>query len=422
MLRSFTIGILCWASIDGSNVAVAGDWPAFRGPAGDGVSTETGVPLAWSAENVLWTAPLPFRGNSSPIVSRGRVFVTCSTNRFGTRRGLFCFDRRDGRQLWSRFVEFEDAEPTHDDNPYCTPTPAADGERVVVWHGSAGLHCYGYDGTPVWSRDLGPFRHLWGHAASPIFHGEAVILNCGPGKRTFVTAIDRCTGETIWQTDEPGGDDGINRPAETANMLGSWSTPVVAHVDDRDQIVVGLPFHVQAYDPDDGRVIWSCRGLGNVVCGSVLVGDGVGAAFGGFFGPSLGFRLTGEGDISDSSRLWHVTKSSPQRVATGVIVNGSIYVASTAGVECLDLHTGAKRWYQRLRGKANKIWSSLIAAEGRVYVTDQDGTTFVFSADPSKFELLATNGGGGPTNSTLAISNGQIFMRTFTHLICIAGD
>lgn len=394
------------------------DWPAFRGPAGTGIADDNDVPLHWSSdENIKWKSPLPGPGDSSPVVSGERVFVTCA-NKSGKRRGLYCFDRKNGEQLWSKIVEFDGEEPTHETNPYCGSSPAADGRRVVVWHGSAGLHCYDYDGRPLWSRDLGNFRHIWGHGSSPVFYNDRILLNCGPGKRTFITAIDAATGETIWQTDEPGGDDGQDRPGQKPIWVGSWSTPVVTQVDGRDQIIVSLPHRVQAYDPDNGQIIWSCSGLGDLVYTSVVVGDGVGAALGGFYGPAIGFKLGGSGDMTEQNRLWRVADKNPQRIGSGAILNGHLYLIDEPGqMECIDIKTGQATWKGRLG--ADKVWASIVAAADRLYVTSQAGTTYVVVANPERFELLAKNELGEPSNSTIAISDGQLFLRTFDSLVCV---
>ena len=136
-------------------------------------------------------------------------------------------------------VAWEKMDQHHDANPYCAPTPAADGKHVVVWHGSAGLHCYDYDGNELWKRDLGMIRHIWGYAGSPVIHHDTVFLNCGPGQRQFVTSLDLKTGQQIWQTDEPGGAE--DKSPETNSWIGSWSTPVIAKVDGQEQLLVAMP-------------------------------------------------------------------------------------------------------------------------------------------------------------------------------------
>ena len=391
------------------------DWPVFRGPNGDGISSETELPLHWGPDqNIKWKAPLPAPGNSSPIVSKGRVFLTCATDA-GKNRGLYCYDRRNGRPLWSQIVAYDQTDPTHQTNPYCGSSPAADGTRVVVWHGSAGLHCYDYEGKKLWSRDLGEFKHIWGYGSSPVFYGDKIILNCGPGVRTFVTAIDAANGQTIWQSDESGGASGEKGASE---WIGSWSTPVVAKVAGRDQILVSLPYHVNAYDPADGKVLWTCDGLDKLVYTSPLVGDGVGVAMGGFHGPAAGFKLGRSEDVTRINRLWHATAKNPQRIGSGVIVGRNLFMANEQYIaQCLDVETGKELWQTRM--PAGPIWASLVLAGDRLYVTNQIGTTIVFRANPERFELLAENEMEEPSNSTLAISDGEIFLRSFQNLFCI---
>ncbi len=176
--------------------AMAGDWPAFRGPDGNGIAREDKAPLHWRpGKNIRWQISLPGPGNSSPIVSHGRVFVTCAEDS-GKKRNLYCFDRRTGKQLWMQTVEFPIVEPTHQSNPYCGSTPVADGARVVVWHGSPGVFCYDFDGKELWKKDLGAVRNEWGYGSSPILHRGKVILNFGPGDRAFLTALDLEDGQT----------------------------------------------------------------------------------------------------------------------------------------------------------------------------------------------------------------------------------
>ncbi len=396
--------------------AAAADWPAFRGSKGDGVSAEMDVPLNWGPErNIKWKTPLPNKGNSSPIVSKGKVFLTCATER-GKQRGLYCYDRRTGELLWSKIVSYAEEDPTHASNPYCGSSPAADGQRVVVWHGSAGLYCYDYDGKELWSRDLGVFKHIWGYGSSPVFLGDRIILNCGPGERTFVTAIDAADGKSIWQQDEPGGVSGL-KPGDA--WTGSWSTPVVATLEGRKQILVSLPHHVNAYNPGDGKIIWTCDGLDNLAYTSPVVGDGIVVATGGFHGPAIGVKAEGTGNITESNRLWSTKTPNPQRIGTGVIFGKHVYMANeNSTAQCIEVETGKEAW--RARMPEGVIWSSPVLAGDRLYVTNQNGTTIVFRANPEKYEQLAENKLDEPSNSTIAISDGEIFLRTAEHLFCIA--
>jgi hypothetical protein len=165
MNRSLALLIACF--VTASTLVRAEDWPAFRGAKGDGVSNEKHAPLHWGPDkNIKWKIELPGPGNSSPVVSGTRVFLTCAKEQ-GRDRGTYCYDRNSGQLLWSKHVVFEEKDPTHNTNPYCGSSAGADGKRVVVWHGSAGLYCYDYDGNELWKRDLGEFKHIWGYGQSP---------------------------------------------------------------------------------------------------------------------------------------------------------------------------------------------------------------------------------------------------------------
>lgn len=397
--------------------ASAADWPQFRGPNRDGVSSETKFPLTWSpGKNIRWSAKLPAGGNSSPIVINGRVFVTCAEDPKGTKRSLYCFNADDGKQLWVRTVAYPKIEPTHQRNPYCAATPAADAKRVVVWFGSAGVVCYDHDGNELWKRDLGEFRHIWGHAASPVLHGDVVLMNCGPGARTFVTALDANTGKTLWQTDEPGGAEDRNDKGE---WLGSWDSPIIAKVDGHEQVLVAQPHHVNAYDPQTGKILWTCGGTGLLAYADVMVGDGIAVAASGYTGPAIGFKLGGTGDITEANRLWRVERN-PQRVGTGVVRGPHLFMVSEPGFSCIEMATGREVWKHHPKG--DTFWGSIVEAGGRLYATSQKGTTYVFAADPTGYHELAVNELGEASNSTPALADGRIYLRTYGHVYCIEGQ
>jgi len=383
-------------------VARADDWPQFRGPSGSGVSGEADVPVEWGpGKNLRWTTPLPGTGSSSPIVSKGRVFVTAAEDK-GKKRSLLCLDRKTGAVLWTRTVEYPDPEPSQPDNPYCGSTPCADGERVIVWHSSAGLHCYDFEGKVLWSQDLGKFNHMWGYGSSPILHGDRVVLNCGPGNVTFLVALDKRTGKAIWKAEEKGGDSG--------KWVGSWGTPVPVKVDGKDQLVLGYPSAVKAYDPETGKVLWTCEGLGQLVYADVAVAGGIGVATGeDEAGDSIGFRIGGK-------RLW--ARPRALEVGTGMIVDGHLWTVDNGGVvRCTEVETGKEVLKDRLPGGA--AWSSIVSAAKRLYVTTRSGDTVVFAPDPKKFVPLAVNRLGEPTNATPAISDGEIFLRTSKSVTCV---
>lgn len=401
-----------------SGATLAADWPAWRGAAQNGISQDTDLPTTWSkTENITWKAALPGPGNSTPVVFGDRVFLTCASEK-GAVRSVLCFDRSSGKELWRRDTRFTGEEPTHDTNPYCSASPATDGKRVFVWHGSAGVGAYTAEGQPLWRRDLGPFRHIWGNASSPVLHNETVILNLGPGPESRLVALKANTGETLWQTDLP---DAKGKSPE--EWKGSWSTPVV-HYQSADGaimpiLVLSLPGYVAAFDPTSGKEIWRCRGLSDLVYTSPVIGNGVIVAMSGYQGPAIAMRLPalGErGDLTDTHRLWREEKTQ-QRVGSGVIAGEHFYIVNEPGIAlCIELKTGKQVWRERASAT---IWASAVLSGDRIYATDQSGETVVFRATPQKLDVLHRNELGEMTRASPAVSAGQIFIRTYKDLYCI---
>ena len=413
----------------------AADWPAWRGPTGIGISDERNLPVKWSAtENVKWRVPLPEPGNSTPIVWRGRIFVTQAV---GERRTVMCFDRTNGKLLWQQGVTTKEKEPTHATNPYCSGSPVTDGERVIASFASDGLFCFDLDGKEIWRRtDLGRQIHIWGGAASPAILGDLCFLNFGPGETTYLLAVDKRTGRTVWKRDEATG---YGQPpsadvrassssksvskntAKVATDIGSWSTPVFMNVEGKLQLLLSWPRRVVAYEPQTGRERWSCTGLNPLAYASPIYGDGIVVAMGGFGGSALAVRAGGSGDVTAANRLWQQPRSK-QRVGSGVIHDGHIYIHNGTGVaECFELATGRLVWEERLQasGRTPANWSSVMLAAGNCYTITQGGECFVFKASP-RFEMGAVNPLGEKSNSSIVPSNGELFIRTHQSLWCIA--
>lgn len=406
-----------------SHSATGGDWPSFRGPHGTGETDAANLPTEWSKEkNIKWFYKLPGPANSSPIVSNGRVFVTCAENE-GKKRNLYCIDRKTGKQVWVESVDYDKAEVMHKTNHHSGATPAADGERVVVWHGSAGLYCYSFAGKLQWkATDMGPFTHIWGFGSSPIIHKGKVFLNAGPGKTQFIAAFNLNDGKLLWKKDEPGGSD-----SRKGRLNGSWSTPIVRTIDDKEQLICSMSTRVLALDPETGETLWELGGLegskGDLMYTSPVFRDNVGVVMGGYSGPIVAFRLGGSGDVTEKNTVWKSERPQPQRIGSGVVVGDYIYVANadSGTANCFHLETGMQMWRERLGNGAH--WGSIVHADGKLYVTNQRGVTHVFKPNPEKFERLATNDLKEPSNSTPAISDGELFIRTARGLYCIGnGD
>lgn len=408
----------------------AGNWPAWRGPAGLGVSEEQTLPLKWNGkDNVLWKVKLPSPGNSTPIIWGDRVFITQANDvthwpprvpsnfaggssagghAVAEKRSVMCFQRSDGKLLWQRDVVYKEKEITHPTNPFCSASPVTDGERVIASHGSAGLVCYDFDGKELWRYEVGKLEHLWGTASSPILYGDLCIQWCGPGERQFLVALDKRTGKKVWETSEGGGDTGIT----SKKFLGSWSTPIIVRVGDQDQLLFAVPHQLKGYDPKTGKELWSSSGPGNYCYSSPLSVGGMAV-----FGQDL-VKLGGRGDISKERLRYRV---GSMYISTATIAGDYLYTYNGVGVPgCYEWKTGKELWKDQIKERpgGTTAWGSPVHAAGRVYITDQKGSTFVFAAGP-KYELLAANHLKEHCDASIAVAHGHLFIRTHKHLWCI---
>jgi outer membrane protein assembly factor BamB len=419
--------------------ATGANWPAWRGPEGNGICQETNLPLHWSTnQNVRWSVPLPGPGNSTPIVWDDKVFITQGIEKDHLRR-VMCFRRSNGELLWQAGTGWAEKEQGTDLNPLCSPSPVTDGERVIAWFGSAGVYCYDLAGHELWRRDLGRQSHVWGYAASPVIYGDLVFLNFGPGPRCFVIAMEKKTGKTVWQHDVPpigpeakwedfGGTleewKQLGSP-KVADVSGSCATPLLVHTRERDELVVAFELRVLALAPRTGERLWLCAGPNTCAYGSPCFGDGlIYVTENGSRNIATVIRPGGSGDVTATHRLWHLNPpASKTCVGSPLIYQGHVYQVTSGGAaQCLDLQTGKIVWDQRLvgSGSRNASWSSALLSGDRLYVPNQNADVFVLRAS-TNFTGLATNSiGGEKMNASLAVSNGDIFLRTYSRLWCIA--
>ncbi len=413
----------CVIGIVSGGAVSAADWPGFRGPQGNGIADAGAKPaLKWDREtNIAWKVELPAPGNSSPIIKDRTVYVV-SADKEGKTLSLLALDRATGAERWRKSVSDDTPEPTHNTNPYGSPTPAADDARVVVWYGDAGLHAYAHDGKELWTVATPAVRHIWGYGSSPVLQEGRVYLNTGIGEESFLAAYDAATGTEIWKTPEVGGTAGT---AKGGGWIGTWSTPLFANIHGQTQLLCAQPTRVNAYDPQTGEILWYVEGLanlprGNLVYTSLMLGDDVGVAMGGYNGPAIGFRLGGSGNVTEANRLWRNSSNNPQRIGSAVVLGENVYMANSGPglMQCLDPRTGEERWKARPEIGGN-FWGSVVHAAGRLYVTNQEGNTLVFAPNPEKFEVLAENRLDEHCNATPAIADGDLMIRTYQHVYCI---
>jgi len=395
----------------------ADNWSAWRGPNGDGVCTERNLPLTWSAtDNVRWKVAMPASCNSTPIIWGNRVFLTQGLDD-GKRRALIALDRQDGKKLWQRELACETIETSHKQNPPCSASPVTDGEAVYAWFASAGVVAYDFQGKELWHRDFGPVVSRWGNGSSPVLYKDLLIVFHGPGEpNTFLIALDKRTGKTVWKSDEK---------AINSQVFGCWSTPIVIKTAGRDELILPLPGdevggegYFKAYDPATGKHLWTCKGLGNEIYAMPAVNEARDLIVGicGHNGPLLAVKPGGSGDVTATHRVWRQAGKNPQRVGSGVFHKDRFFLADAPGfIECLDPKTGEPFWKERVEGN---LWGSMLVADGKLYVTSLEGETFVLAAG-EKFEVLSRNKLGEPIYAAPAVSNGEIFLRGYQNLYCI---
>lgn len=395
------LAVCFWAAF-----ANAENWPAWRGPAGNGISRDHQLPTSFGpADNVQWKTPLPEAGNSTPIVWDNRIFVTCPVNG-GKVRCLICFDRTNGKELWRYSVDYPEKESAHSDNPFCSGSPTTDGEHVYASFDSAGVVACDLSGNLKWKRDLGKLTHVFGPASTPVLYKHLLIIHRGPGDPTHVIALDKHTGKTVWTTPEPGKND---------KLYGSWSTPVIYRAGDHDEFALSMPDDLKGYDPLTGKELWRCEGLGPSNYPDTAVGENVLIGVSGFRKSMMAVRMGGRGDITKTHRLWHVPETQ-QRIGSGVVHDGHLYVSNATGIaECIEIQSGKTVWKERLGGN---LWGSLLLAGDRLYVSNTQGVIYVLAASP-RFQLIARNDMAEHIKAALAPSDGQLFIRTYQNLYCV---
>lgn len=416
------------------------NWPQWRGASGNSVSSEAGLPVRWSKEEIAWKAPLKGLGVSSPIVWGDRVFVTSQLGQGVLREGqhptlargpeaasekplgskatatgekqvqflVEAFNRTDGWKLWEYRLPAEgQLLPVHQKHNLASPSPVTDGELVYAWFGNGQLAALTTEGKLVWQRHLGkevsPFDIGWGHGSSPALYRDLLILQCDHIPASYVIALDKKTGKEKWKADRGKG-------------VLSYSTPSVVRGAGGDELIVNASERLDAYDPATGKHLWYTGEPNRFPIPVPSSENGVLYASRGYrSGPFMAIRLGGRGDITKSHIQWLVATGAPY-VSSILLYQGLIYMANDAGVAtCVDAKTGERVWQERVDG----IFSaSPVAGDGKVYLMSELGETFVLKAGREP-QVLARNQLDDRIVASPAISGGQIFIRTDGFLFCV---
>jgi outer membrane protein assembly factor BamB len=390
--------------------AAAEDWPEFRGPTGQGLSTAANVPVRWNAtENVAWKQPIPGTGWSSPVLVDGRIYLTAAVEEAGTvsLRAL-CVNAADGRINW----DVETIHPTageakamHEKNSLASPTPIVDGDRVYVHYGHMGTAALDPAGNVLWRQTNVKYDPVHGNGGSPALVGDLLAFSCDGAQDPFLVALDRRTGQPRWR--QP-------REAGRAQPF-SFSTPLVIEVDGTKQLISPTSGYVAAHDPATGREIWRAHyGDGFSVIPRPVFAHGLLYVCSGYTRASvLAIDPAGAlGDVTATHVRWQNNRNVPFTPSL-LVVGDELYFVSDNGVAtCLDARTGRQRWTERLGGAFS---ASPTYADGHVYFLNEDGVTTVVKAGPT-YELVATNDLGERALASPAPDDGTLYVRTQSHL------
>ena len=436
---ALTIGVfpLCGLSQDRQAHSVS-HWNQWRGPLGTGVAPNAQPPVEWSNDkNIRWKTKLPGRGHSSPVLGADHVFVTAAIPvgpklppRMSGRPGehdnlpidskyqfvVMAVDRHQGTILWQRVVREEvPLEAGHTTGSLATASPVTDGEFVYAYFGAQGVYCLDLQGNLVWERDFGPMhtKHGHGHGASPALYGDSLVVNWDQEDGSFLVVLDKQTGKNLWRLD---------RQEDT-----SWSSPIVivrqdSQGVDRPQIVVCGTNRVYGYDLKSGDILWQCAGMSsNVVATPVYGNDML------YVGSSyekkilMAINLQGaQGDLTNTKHMaWTRIRGTPY-VPSMLLYDDALYFLTHYQniMTRVDGPSGKDQPGVLRLGELGNIYSSPVAANGHIYVTDLDGTTTVLSHETTP-KLVAVNRLDESISASAAIDGDEIFLRGDDHLFCI---
>jgi outer membrane protein assembly factor BamB len=427
--RALLAGVVALLSF---TAVFAAQWPQFRGPGSTGVSADGRLPESWSAShNVVWRATIPGVGWSSPIVWKNTIFLTSVVRAqegeapkpglyFGGERPapsdehrwiVVAVDFANGRVLWQREAHRGvPPQSRHLKNSYASETPTTDGERVYALFGNIGLFAYAMDGTPVWQRPkpARATRNGWGTAASPVLHDGRLYVLDENEEQSSLAAIDSRTGNELWKVD---------RPKET-----NWATPFVWRHPQRTEIVVAATRGVQSYDLN-GRLLWTLSGMSSIAIPTPFESGGLLYVASGYVGDQVrpvyaikpgasGDISLGKGETSNAFVAWTLPQGGPYNPSP-IVYDGIYYTLLDRGfLTAHDARTGAEIYgRQRIDPAGVGFTASPWAANGRLYLLNEDGDTYVIRAGP-KYEVLAKNSLGEMAMATPAIAGDSLILRT----------
>jgi outer membrane protein assembly factor BamB len=408
---SFTFAAAMAALVQGE------DWPQFRGPTGQGISSEKGLPVQWKPDqNVAWKVEIPGSGWSSPSLSRGRIYLTSAVPTEGGSGSdelalvALCLDARTGKLVWqtSVFEQGADAPKIHSKNSHASPTAIVTSDRVFVHFGHQGTACLDLQGKVVWKNNELKYPPVHGNGGSPELVDGLLIFACDGGSEPFVAAIEVSTGKVRWKFDRPGD----------AAKKFAFCTPLKIVVNGQQQVVIPGSDSVSSLDPKTGKEIWRVRYEGYSVIPRPVFGHDMIYLSTGYDAPTaMAIRVDGSGDVTDTHVAWTLKKGAPN--TPSMLLSGTeLYMISDKGVaSCVDALTGEPHWQERVGGNYS---ASPVLADGKIYLQSEEGSGVVLKAGTT-FEKIAENSVEERSLASYAVGDGAIFVRTEKHLFRVAG-
>jgi outer membrane protein assembly factor BamB len=422
-----------------------GSWPSFRGVRAQGLGGSQGLPDTWNGEtgeHVLWRTPIAGLAHSSPIVWGDRVFVTTaissdpeatfrpglygdgdwSEDRSRHRWMVMALDKRSGRVLWERVAhEGVPVDRRHIKSTYASGTPATDGRIVVASFGSQGIYAFTVEGAPLWKVDVGRMdlgaynipTIEWGPASSPMIWNGMAFLQVDTHADSFMLALDLETGKTIWKTER--------------DEIPSWGTPNVVETSEGPQLVTNASNFIRAYDPRTGKELWRIGRSSKITAPTPFAADDLIVVASGR-GPerpifvvrpeSRGDLTPADGATSSQGVVWSRTGRGPY-MPTPLVLDGILYVLANQGYfDAYDLRSGEELYRQRLPHPGSGFSASPVSADGKIYLSNEDGDMLVVRAG-REFGHLETNSMGDLLMATPALSEGVMFVRTAQGMFAI---
>lgn len=374
-----------------------GDWSRWRGPEGNGIASSQEPPIEWSSEkNVIWKVEVPGRGHASPIIVGNKIFLATADEENETQ-SVICFNRGNGKKIWQTEVSNGGiGSRIHQKNTWASSTVATDGQHVFAvfcHHGSIHVAALDFDGNEIWKKEVGVYKPFYpfGYGASPIVHGDNVIVTNENKTDSAVVAYDGRTGDQRWK---------INR-----NGVSSYSTPVVTTVAGKEQLLLSGGKTVSSYDPDDGAKLWSTPASWVVTCGTMVWDGEMVFASGGYpNGQTLGVNA------KTGKKVW----DNPAKVyeQSMIVVDDYVFAHSDNGViYCWRATDGKEMWKQKFSSRRVAVSASPVLANGNIYFTAENGETVVVQATHEGYEEVGRNKLGDSTFASQAFCGNRIFAR-----------